>query len=62
VLDRECLDAAYNIGMAGLGWALLVEILPMPCRSTWAGVAVACRWLVAFTIATLNTFLEIWPK
>ncbi len=84
---------AYNLGMAGIGWAILVEVLPSRYRCTAAGFAVAGRWvrsvyitnayvtthslcnlnldvdvlctrvqLAAFTVAMLNTFLEIWPK
>ena len=53
---------AYNLGMAGVGWAIIVEILPTRWRATGVGAAVMARWLAAFTIAMLNTFLEIWPK
>jgi len=48
--------------MAGVGWAILVEVLPAKYRATAAGFAVGGRWLAAFVVASLNTFLEIWPK
>ena len=47
---------------SSVGWAIIVEILPTKYRATGVGAAVMARWLAAFTIATLNSFLEIWPK
>ena len=36
----------------------MVEVLPLPYRSTAAGIAVAVRWLGAFIVAQIYNILQ----